>query len=251
MAQINGISYKKIAGNPTLVFIHGWVHNYSIWTRIQKKIHCGALLIDLLGHGKSSAPKQIKEYSIAKQAETISKIISKEVKNSCIIVGHSLGGMIAQEIYNQIPNKISALILIDTADSAPLTDTFIHKIVSLFLKKTKTKTHKKRFIDLSKKTKTTELQSWIEGASNTEEFAWLASLKAMMLFKNKKLRQIKCPTLVMCGEQDIRTPNFIARKMASTIKDSKLIILNGVGHNAPLTHPVKIAKVIQEYIRNL
>lgn len=98
--NINGteINYNYIKKEkPTIIFIHGLACDSSYWNSYFKILskEYSVLAFDLLGHGKSSKPKDKSLYTI----ENLFKILKELIKilkiNEYYLIGHSLGGLIA------------------------------------------------------------------------------------------------------------------------------------------------------------
>ncbi|MFX0075476.1 MAG: alpha/beta fold hydrolase, partial [Candidatus Hermodarchaeota archaeon] len=108
---------NKIKGIP-LLFIHGWLGSSLEWiyqfNYFNSRRHI--LILDLPGFGKSDKP--IANYSI----DFFSKLVIAFLKHlgyrEAILIGHSLGGLIAQNITIQNPTLVKKLILISGAPAA-------------------------------------------------------------------------------------------------------------------------------------
>ena len=63
---------------PTLIFLHGWAHNYTVWNKeidYFNKLGYNTIALDLRGHGKSGNPKKLSDYSMEHFARDINHII--------------------------------------------------------------------------------------------------------------------------------------------------------------------------------
>lgn len=102
------------AGEPALLFIHGWTCNRTNWrdqfSHFAKKHHVVAL--DLRGHGESDKPDE--DYSIDGFVEDIIWLIDELGLEKPVIVGHSMGGCIAMNLARKHPDVASAVVLIDS-----------------------------------------------------------------------------------------------------------------------------------------
>lgn len=101
-------------GDPALVFVHGLSCHGGFWTA--QLTHFAAshrvLGVDLRGHGDSDAPRQ--RYTITGFADDLAWICA-ELDVACpVVVGHSLGGLVALELSASYPGRLSAAVLIDS-----------------------------------------------------------------------------------------------------------------------------------------
>ena len=104
--------YRKGAG-PTILLLHGLGCTHEIWEDLVAKLPSNATIIapDLLGFGDSPKPK-LASYSNYVQAKSVIKTLKKLGSHKqLIIVGHSMGGLIAAEVARQKPNICRQLIL--------------------------------------------------------------------------------------------------------------------------------------------
>lgn len=96
---------------PTLYLIHGWGMNQAVWQLISQKLaqHFNIIYLDLPGYGES-ADHFPANYSL----ENISNQVSEKITQKGILLGWSLGGLVAQYIAIHQPKKISGLVCLAT-----------------------------------------------------------------------------------------------------------------------------------------
>jgi pimeloyl-ACP methyl ester carboxylesterase len=124
-ARINGIDIyferHGDAGEP-LVFIHGYCGETPDW-RYQIEAFAATnrvLVLDNRGHGKSAAPKDRSAYTIEQMASDAEALAIEVGFERYHLVGHSMGGAVAQEIALGSPGRLLSLTLEDTAPSFDL-----------------------------------------------------------------------------------------------------------------------------------
>jgi pimeloyl-ACP methyl ester carboxylesterase len=101
-------------GEPPLVLIHGWCcdHTYLEPQREHFRSRARALAVDLRGHGQSDKPEQ--EYSIPAFADDVAWLCEKVGLERAVVVGHSMGGLIAVEIASRFPALARGVVLLDS-----------------------------------------------------------------------------------------------------------------------------------------
>jgi pimeloyl-ACP methyl ester carboxylesterase len=109
------ISYEIYgAGEPTLVFVHGWSCDARYW-RAQlsyfSKNH-RVVVLDLAGHGHSGTARS--QYTMRLFGEDVKAVTAATGSRSVILVGHSMGGTVISEAAQLMPNRVIGLIGIDT-----------------------------------------------------------------------------------------------------------------------------------------
>jgi pimeloyl-ACP methyl ester carboxylesterase len=125
--EINGDSvYASDAGvcfkaeQQTIVFIHGAGMDHTIWvffSRFFARNGFNVLAVDLPGHGKSTGAALT---SIENAAIWIDSFLLKAGISEAVLVGHSMGSLIALQAASQLPDKISKIILMGTACPMPV-----------------------------------------------------------------------------------------------------------------------------------
>ncbi|MEZ9762810.1 alpha/beta fold hydrolase [Vibrio splendidus] len=109
-------------GNPkttatTVVFIHGWLDNSASFTQVMPQIaklspDTHLVAIDLFGHGFSSH-KPGSYYPFHDYIDDLHQLVTKLSPNRLVVVGHSLGALIASCYSAAFPEKVSGLIQIE------------------------------------------------------------------------------------------------------------------------------------------
>jgi len=102
------------AGKTTLIFVHGWSCDSRYWQKQFSDFsqEYQVIAIDLAGHGNSSLDRL--ESTMLSFAEDIKAVIEKEKIDKAILIGHSMGGGVIAEAAQLMPEKVSAIIGIDT-----------------------------------------------------------------------------------------------------------------------------------------
>jgi pimeloyl-ACP methyl ester carboxylesterase len=105
------------AGEPTLVFVHGWCCDARYW-RAQvphfSKSH-RVVTLDLAGHGHSGTARS--KYSMLSFGEDVQAVTGAIGANPVILVGHSMGGSVIAEAARLMPGSVIGLIGIDTLEN--------------------------------------------------------------------------------------------------------------------------------------
>jgi pimeloyl-ACP methyl ester carboxylesterase len=103
-------------GAPAFVFVHGWCCNRSFFAPQYEHFgrHARAIAVDLRGHGKS-APAADGDYSVAAFAGDIAALIEELGVAPAVVVGHSLGGIVATQLAAARPELVAAAVLVDVA----------------------------------------------------------------------------------------------------------------------------------------
>ena len=100
---------------PTLVFLHGALHDHSIWTLLARWFahhgH-GVLAVDEPGHGRSEGPPLP---DVEALADWTLALLDAAGAQQAALAGHSMGSLIALEAAGRAPERITRLVMIGTA----------------------------------------------------------------------------------------------------------------------------------------
>ncbi len=252
-------------GNKFLIFLHGWPLNYTVWKKelgYFKKRGYSTIAPDLRGHGKSDKPERLQDYTFDKFAKDIDIIAKKERAKDFVLIGHSFGGMIALAYYSLFPQKVKALILLDTIYENPLKHlplikhlhltSFTENFLKFILNNTKIKKKHFPYIDFSKFKDHNDFFYWLKGAEVTPLKSNLACLEEVIEFNQRRvLSKINIPTLIIEGSKDYKTPLDEVKKMAEKIKKAKLKIISGTGHDTNIRRSGEVEKIIFEFLNEI
>lgn len=109
------IEYEVVADAPTtLVFVHGWMCDRSFWReqRSHFAARLGVVLLDLGGHGASGASRD--EWTIESFAGDVMAVLESLDLRDAILVGHSMGGPVVAEVALRAPERVRAVVGVDT-----------------------------------------------------------------------------------------------------------------------------------------
>lgn len=106
------------AGLPCVVFVHGALHDHSVWTLLAR--WCahhghGVLALDLPGHGRSAGPPLGSVEALADWVLAVLAAAGVQQPGQATLVGHSLGSLIALECAARAPGVVGRLVMVATA----------------------------------------------------------------------------------------------------------------------------------------
>ncbi len=113
------------ADKPALLFIHGAANDHSVW-HLQSRYfaHHGwnVMAVDLPGHGRSPGPvrARIRDY-----AQWVIAFLDNANIRSAVLVGHSMGSLIALDCALTAPERIARLVLIGASVPMPVSDVLL------------------------------------------------------------------------------------------------------------------------------
>jgi len=203
------------------------------------------VVYDHRGHGLSDKPKG--NYSIKELSDDLYSLIAKSRLEKPILVGFSLGGMVALRFVLEHPNRIAKLVLVGTTAKMDLTMHIIRFLKYILPYKTIARVVcKRKYYKPSEKI----IEDALSRASKVDKYTAYKCLNGFT--KNYDVRDmislIKVPTLIIVGEKD--KLNLKASKyLNSKIKNSDLKIVSGCGHMVMVEKPEEFNHIVGNFIR--
>lgn len=260
----NGIDiyYESHGEGRPLVLISGIGYTNWQWHRMLPFLarHFQVITFDNRGVGQSDRPAgPYTAHMLA--ADTVGLLDALGI-GQVAILGHSMGGFIAQAIALEFPHKVDRLILCSTNFGGPRhvpVTAEAMKVLTDVSGDPLTRFRNGLFISTAPgwAEKHPEIiQEWIEWrAANPIEPApyqaqlaiGLGLLQEAAAFENH-LHRIKVPTLILFGEYDKVVPPANASLLAEKIADSKVVILPNAGHFFPIEVPEAASQAVIEFL---
>ena len=186
--------------------------------------------------------------------ELASDVLKKAPKKFSLL-GHSMGGIVAMEIYSQEPNRIEKLILMDTNPKAELDEVKlkrepqIREVNNGKLLEVMRDEMKPNYLAESEN-KRSVLNVCMDMALNLGPDVFINQSRALQsrLDQQNTIQSIKIPVLIMCGSEDKLCPVERHEMMHNMITDSDLKIINNAGHMPTLEQPRETTEVIKEWL---
>ncbi|MFH0777152.1 MAG: alpha/beta fold hydrolase [Candidatus Eisenbacteria bacterium] len=170
------------------------------------------------------------------------------------LAGLSMGGYVALEIMRQAPDRVLALALLDTT-ARPDTPAAIEARRNLMQLAESNfpavmETLLPRQVHPSRLSDTSLVEVIGAMANSVGKEAFLRQQRAMIgrIDSRPSLPQIWCPTLVLCGREDVITPVEVHEEMAAGIHGSSLAILEECGHLSTLEQPEQVTDALREWL---
>lgn len=246
------IAFHYVKGDePTVVFIHGAYIASSEWQpQLNVLEDTSFLLVDLRGHGHSE--RKGYPYSVAKFADDVRQLIAHLKLKDVVPCGHSLGGMVAQQLAVECPELVAKLVLVDTSYGVRSTriEAFLTDITLPMFNLAPVAWQAKLFADQigkhsadAKRYVQEEIGKHADAQHNYRE-VW----KAVTQFEGHvQLSAISCPTLIMVGSLNKQTHRQ-AQVMNERIPNSELVYIDHAGHMLNWDNPEQFNQVLLEFI---
>jgi uncharacterized protein (TIGR02246 family) len=239
------------SGELALVFLHYYGGSSRTWDGVARELSDRYRIVatDHRGWGNSEAPAE--GYRIADLAADAEGVIAALGLRRYVLVGHSMGGKVAQLIASRRPDGLEGLVLVAPSPPSPA-------VLSNEERATLTGAYQSResvefVIDhvlTAKPLDAARREQVIEDslkAAPQAKAAW--PNVAMREDITEAVASIDVPTIVISGEQDLvdRVATLQA-ELLPRIPHAAMNILPGTGHLSPLEAPADLARVIGRFV---
>jgi pimeloyl-ACP methyl ester carboxylesterase len=241
------------------VLLHGVGGGREAWNGVAPtlaRIGWNVAAVDLPGYGLSPA---CNPFDLAGMAARVLSLLDHLDAPRALLVGHSMGGMLAQEIHALAPGRVAGLVL---ANTSPAFGRPEGDWQQAFLRQ--------RFAPLDAGLGMSGLAAQLVPAllgpqagpqavqaaqdlmAGVPDATYRAALTALVAFDRRAaLPAIAVPTLVITGEHDQAAPPAVSQRMAQKIPRAALSILPGAGHLAPIEQPAAFARALDVFLTTM
>ncbi|MES2073166.1 MAG: alpha/beta hydrolase [Pseudomonadota bacterium] len=254
---VNGIEINvkdQGDGAPALVFLHYWGGSSRTWDAVIAALPPSYRTVapDLRGWGDSDAP--VIGYALADFADDAQQMIAHLGLREYVLVGHSMGGKIAQVLASRRPAGLVGLVLVAPATPTPLAlpPEARASMQSAYLSRESVGMaldHMLTAKPLAAAQREQVIADSLRGAPQARD-AWPTSTSLEDI--SNLVGAIEVPVAVVAGELDrVDTVPVLKAELLSRVSQAKLHVLPGTGHLSPLESPVEVAAAIVEFIQSL
>jgi pimeloyl-ACP methyl ester carboxylesterase len=244
--------YAEEAGqaSPVLVFIHYLGGSRRTWSeviaRLSERFRC--IAVDLRGWGRSD--HHAEDYSLPAQADDVEDVIEELNLIDFVLVGHSMGGKIAQILASRRLDGLQAVVLVAPAPPTPLHVPDAQKQSMLASYETPEgigdalKVINHRPLTIAQRMQVTEDSL---GGAEAAKAAWVS--QGMELDISKQAASITVPVCVIVGSADeVEKEAALREALLPLVPHAKFKTIEGVGHLSPLEGPAEVAQQISDFL---
>src|SRR5438270_6690413 len=249
------INYDVTGRGPTVVFIHGWSHNISVWDDQVPafKTRYRVVRYDSRGFGRSTgfADESAEPHDLLVLLEAL------HVKRA-YIVGHSRGGSVALRFAAAYPNRVAGLVLYGAfPEGFPAPPEVAQLFGSL------PSVAKQYGLDSVGKLVLASSIAWVPPGRNdvTDRYRrlWTAYSGKDLLDAHPEshrvpsvtipqLATIRVPTLVIVGDHEAPFIAAVADTLAAHIPGAKKVVTPNAGHGAHFAQPASFNSALMDFI---
>ena len=278
-AEVNGIKicYDIHGDGEPIILIHGFSDRKEHW-----RAQVGALSedfkvirMDNRGAGKSDRPDG--KYTMEVYASDVAGLMTNLEIERAHIIGHSMGGMIAQNFAILYPDRVDKLILLNTFPGLKPPGESIEDIITMqresaiagqaailkdpdnvFIDGAKS-SYSRKFWKLMKENPKKKfhgiwsVEDLIDEKKNYGPTAIDLSNQSYAISTHntyERLHEVKSEVLIISAEKDKSCPKSMGEKMHELIPNSKFVVIEGAAHQSVLEKAPEVNKIIIEFLKS-
>lgn len=226
--------------------------NHTVWTlpaRYFARHKFNVVAVDLPGHGRSTGPALD---NITAMSDWLDSVLESMGNEEHIVVGHSMGSLIAWDWATKHPDQCRKLVLLGTSMPMPVTDQLLNSAKEnedASFEMANTWSHSSR----GKLGFNLNPGVWMFGHGHrlmhrSNEDAFYADLAACNT-ANLEPKLIQCPTLLILGESDQMTPYRAGKNVADQLNNASVVTLSGSGHSMLSECPNEVLDALIDFVQ--
>jgi pimeloyl-ACP methyl ester carboxylesterase len=252
---------QDVGTGPIIVLLHGFPFDHAMW---ENQLHAwpGFRVIapDFRGYGQSELPQNTVYLVDDLADDVLDTLDALGVSQPVILGGLSMGGYVALSIAERHPERLRALMLMDTRAGADSPEAASNRIIAAEQVSTSGETGPflaamlPKLVGPETRDNRPDVMSQIDAMMQRAPAQAIAATLLGLATRPDRtaiLPQIAMPTLVLVGEDDAITPPAEAYSMAEVIPDVTLAVIPQAGHLAPLENPQLTNTAIELFLQSL
>ena len=227
-----------------LLFLHGVGGGHHAWDGQLPYFSArgyAAHAWDQPGYGDSA---MVEPYDLEQIVLALKRLVDKVCREPVVLVGHSMGGLIAQEAYARFPGMVKALALCFTSAAfvggSDFTREFVAARIGPLDEGQSMADIAARLMPAMRGTKSNPagLAQAQRVMSGIPPATYRKAVHLLTTFdRREQLPKIAVPTLLVAGSDDRTAPPAIMERMSQKISGAEYVLLEGCGHLGPMDQP--------------
>lgn len=238
-----------------LVFINSLGTDLRIWDEVATHFspRFRILRFDQRGHGLSDAPQG--PYRLNNFTEDLVGLMARMQIDKAVLVGNSVGGMVAMDFAVRYPQRVLALVLCDTAAKIGSSDYWFDRIKALRengIAPLADGILNRWFSPVFATRRPADYRGYANMLIRTPLAGYIATCEAI---RDADLREavpmLTTKTLVLCGSEDGATPPDLVRNFAASLPKARFELVAAAGHIPSIEQPQVLATGIGDFLSDL
>ncbi len=240
---------ERGTGARHVLFLHGWISARRMWYGVADRLDLDRFtlhLLDFRGNGLSDRPDRGHDlYGYVSDARAALAAIPAPA----LLVGHSMGGKVAQLLASEQPGNLDKLLLVapGTASGGKSSPRQRERAMQTYGSRANIEAYQRAAMTRAVDAATMERIVGDALVSQREHWSGWYDNGRFIDFADR-LQQISVPVLCIGGAKDpVVPPARLRRDVAQLIPGCVLVTLRDAGHNLPVEAPAEIAQAVESW----
>ncbi|MEM7534529.1 MAG: 3-oxoadipate enol-lactonase [Chloroflexota bacterium] len=250
--RLDGQPLALTGGQTPLVFINSLGSDLRIWDGVVSHFAATHAIVryDKRGHGLSDCPPA--PYTMEDHRDDLAGVLDGLGITKAILIGISVGGMITMSYALAHPERVSALVMCDTAAKIGEVAMWNERVGIL---RKHGMAHlgnailSRWFAPAFAETQPAAYRGYYNMLTRTPVDGYTGTCEALRdADMREQVGSITTPSLVICGAEDLATTPAMAQELADALPNSKLDLIDGAAHLPCIEQPDQMAAVIAQFL---
>ena len=249
------VALDGVPSAPVLVFINSLGSDLRIWDDVVPYFtdRYRVVRFDKRGHGLSDSPKR--PYRLSDFTQDLVELLDYLQIEQAVLIGVSVGGMIALDFTVHYPQRVSALVLCDTAAKLGTAEYWNERIANIEAKGMAAMTEpilSRWFAPDFAHREPDAYRGYSNLLSRTDVNGYLGTCAALGAADLRaQLSNIEQQALVLCGAEDSATPPALVSELANGLPNGRFQTIPNAGHTPSVEQPEATATYIAKFLEAL
>lgn len=245
---------------PHVVLLHGWMLGPELWSHQEEALAGVARPHEIVQPGHGVGVSGLRQNASTRDwSAWLARELEGRGVADAVLVGHGIGGFLAQEMWSEDRNRFQALVLIATVDEACSDE-----------QRAAFRVLDDALVDWNADTASTVSSALIGAQFLAEHANWVEDWREQVArtYDLEAVRElghlasehddyratsasIRVPTLIVHGTEDSVVPIAKAKEMADRIPDARFVEIPDCGHAPPLERPEAVTDALLEFVTSL
>jgi len=250
------VHYELNGEGPPVVLIHGLGNDLRVWDDVARILvkHHRVLRYDVRGFGGTDKPSGA--YSMPQMAHDLAGLLDALEIPTAVVMGVSMGGVIAQRTALDFADRVDALVLVSTSSEVgPRAAAAWSRLAGMIESRgfdARSADASRAFspdfaarrpevvAEMARRNASNDPRAYAAAARASSEYGWTDALGSVTV-----------PTLIVQGNEDRLTPPGGSVKMRRALPNAHLLLLDGVGHNVQAEQPEVLAYAVVAFLAGI
>jgi non-heme chloroperoxidase len=248
------IAYRKFGdGSRVVVLVHGWTMSGTVYDSLLEHLDRAGLtllVVDLRGAGSSDKPDSPESYSLTHYAGDVLAVADAEKVASFVVVGHSMGGQLAQLLAARHSDRVAGAVLLCPVPACGVT--LPAEAAALFSNSGGNRDATKTILSMAcKDLPEGAMERLIEDAMRTLPAAVKGGFNAWTGGFTDALANIRAPLLCIGTDDPFLPPAFLRAEVIAKVAGSRFAYLSGAGHYVQVERTRETAALLEAFLSAL